>query len=122
MTRHAVAVAGLLAILTPSALASVPIGADVDYDGDGRVSREEFVNAVARVAHDADANADGQLTPDEYPFTPGDLALFDTNKDGVITSVGVQEFQDRMDETFDALDVNADGYLDPVELQGATGS
>lgn len=121
MKKRAAAIAILLASIVPSAIASVPIGADVDYDGDGRVSREEFVNSVARVAHGADANADGQLTPDEYPFTPDDLALFDTNKDGVITSVGVQEFQDRMDETFDALDVNKDGFLDPVELQAAAG-
>lgn len=42
--------------------------ADVDIDGSGAISKEESgqLPSLAQVFADADADADGQLTPDEY--------------------------------------------------------
>jgi len=93
----------------------------VDHDGDGRISRIEYRAAVARIAETADTNADGLITPDEFPFTPADLALFDNNADGAVTSVPVQEFIDGMDLAFDAMDADMDEYLSAAELAAANG-
>jgi len=42
--------------------------ADVDIDGSGAISKEESgqLPSLAQVFADADADADGELTPDEY--------------------------------------------------------
>ena len=72
----------------------------VDHDGDGRISRVEYRESVAAIAAAADRNGDGLIAADEFPFTPADLALFDNNADGAVTSVAIQEFIDGMDLAF----------------------
>lgn len=54
---------------TPEAATSQPLTwADVDADGDGRLSRDEAANvpALAQVFDEADADNDGFLTQEEY--------------------------------------------------------
>jgi hypothetical protein len=54
---------------TPEAATSQPLTwADVDDDGDGRLSREEAANvpALAQAFDEADADGDGFLTQEEY--------------------------------------------------------
>lgn len=54
---------------TPEAAASKPMTwADLDADGNGNLSKTEASNvqSLAQVFDDADADKDGQLTPDEY--------------------------------------------------------
>lgn len=94
-------------------------GSLVDYNGDGAISHEEFRNAVTEVAYASDANNDGTLDGSEFPWRDEDLKLFDTNGDGKITSVGIQEFEDGMMSAFDALDVNRDETLDAGEVSAA---
>lgn len=110
--------AGLAAGLAAHAAAAEGL---IDHDDDGRVSRVEYRTAVTEIAHKADANHDGVITRDEFAFTPADLALFDNNGDGEVTSVGVQEFIDGMELAFDAMDANIDNYLSVEELNAANG-
>lgn len=116
--RHLAPVLMLAAhVLGGAALAA----ALTDHDGDGRITRTEYREAVTAIAIAADADKDGLITPEEFAFTPADLALFDNNGDGVVTSVGVQEFIDGMDVAFDAMDADMDGALSADELSAARG-
>ncbi len=108
LAAHVVGGAALAATLT-------------DHDGDGRITRTEYREAVTAIAIAADADKDGLITPAEFAFTPADLALFDNNGDGIVTSVGVQEFIDGMDVAFDAMDADMDGALSADELNAARG-
>lgn len=110
------AVAAAFAGLPPALAAGL-----VDHDGDGRISRIEYRESVTAIAAAADRNGDGLITADEFPFTPADLALFDNNADGAVTSVGVEEFIDGMDIAFDAMDTDMDEYLSAPELAAAKG-
>jgi hypothetical protein len=114
MKRLVVFTAAGLVLMAPALAASL-----VDYDGNGAISREEFRNAVTELAYASDANNDGILDGGEFPWSEEDLKLFDTNGDGKITSVGIQEFQDGMAGAFDALDANADDSLDAGEIAAA---
>ncbi len=110
------ALAALCALMAPAWASGL-----IDHDGDGRLSRVEYRTAVTDVARAADADANGLITAAEFPFTAADLALFDNNADGEVTSVGVQEFIDGMDVAFDAMDADLDGYLSADELSAAMG-
>lgn len=110
------ALAAAFAALAPAFAAGL-----VDHDGDGRISRVEYRESVAAVAAAADRNGDGLIAADEFPFTPADLALFDNNADGAVTSVAIQEFIDGMDLAFDAMDADMDEYLSAPELVAAKG-
>lgn len=112
-------VTGLFAALSASGLAMA--ASLTDHDEDGRISRTEYRTAVIAIANAADANKDGFITLDEFAYTPADLALFDNNGDGIVTSVGLQEFIDGMDVAFDTMDTDMDNHLSAGELTAARG-
>ena len=97
-----------------------PILNVLDADHDGVLSAAEIANAPAALLT-LDLNHDGQLTPDETrirQMTPADRAAhtleeWDTNKDGKLSK---EEAPDRMQQQFDAIDANHDGFLDLAEL------
>lgn len=106
----------LLATLPVCAFfASAAFAADnpSDYNGDGKISREEFRNEAARAAFDADKNQNGVLDDDEYKLTEAQKKAMDANADG---KVSVEEFQLGQMAGFSALDKNNDGFLDAGEL------
>ena len=86
-----------------------------DYDGDGRISQEEFRNQAARTAFSADKNSNGALDEGEVKLTPEQRKVFDANGDG---SVSVEEFQAGQLLGFTEADKNGDGYLDANEMKG----
>ena len=96
-------------------LAGAAFAADnpADYNGDGKISREEFRNEAARTAFDADKNQNGFLDADEFKLTDEQRKAMDTNGDG---KVSVEEFQLGQMAGFAALDKNNDGLLDASEL------
>lgn len=98
-----------------SAVAIAAPAGPADYDGDGRISREEFRNQVARTAFAADKNSNGLIDEGEFKLTPEQRKQMDANGDG---SLSVEEFQTNQMSAFAALDKNGDGYLDANEMKG----
>jgi Ca2+-binding EF-hand superfamily protein len=84
----------------------------MDYDGDGRISEEEFRNYTAKEAALADTNGNGILDRSEYELSNAEAAAMDANKDGAIQ---LAEFQASLMEAFKRMDKNGDGYLDAGE-------
>lgn len=110
MTLRILAALPALALMVSSAMAA---GNQVDYNGDGKISREEFRNEAARAAFEADKNKNGFVDEDEFKLTDAQRKGFDQNSDG---KVSVEEFQLGQMAGFDELDKNHDGYLDHSEL------
>jgi Ca2+-binding EF-hand superfamily protein len=102
-----------LPVCTFFAGAALAAGNPADYNGDGKISREEFRNEAARTAFDADKNQNGFLDADEFKLTDEQRKAMDTNGDG---KVSVEEFQLGQMAGFAALDKNNDGFLDASEL------
>ena len=92
-----------------------------DTDGDGAVTKSEFLADVdARFAR-LDANKDGKISKDERPGN-GDgrgarmMSRIDTNDDGAIS---LDEQHAQASRRFDRLDTNADGKIDKAEGDAA---
>jgi hypothetical protein len=95
--------------------AAFAAGGAADYDGDGRISREEFRNQAARAAFAADKNKNGMIDEGEANLTAEQRKKLDTNGDG---KVSVEELQAGQMAGFDELDKNGDGFLDADEMKG----
>ena len=118
-------------------MAGVAVLRALDADGDGRISTSEIDNAAAALKK-LDKNSDGQLTRDELEIAHSRISRaragrgprgrggaagrgamlerlrqFDQNGDGKFSK---DELPPRLQERFDALDTNKDGFLNPREL------
>lgn len=97
-----------------------------DKNGDGAVSRDEFIAARTARFDTLDANHDGTLTNGEFSaaakglkgrvMAPLMFAQFDANSDGHITR---QEFASAPTPGFDSADANRDGVVSQVEMKAA---
>lgn len=98
----------------------------LDADGDGNVSRQEWLSAAGARFDRLDANKDGVLAPDELARGGRhggrgrrSFSRMDTNGDGQIS---LDEFQAAHPQApadlFTKLDTNKDGQLSPDELRG----
>ncbi len=105
---------GVVATVALSAAASAT-GNPADYNGDGRISKEEFRNHAARVSFEADKNNNGAIDDDELKFSDDQRKALDANGDG---RVSVEEFQAGNMGGFDEADKNGDGFLDAKEMKG----
>lgn len=121
--RPAPVLLGMLALCTLPAIAA-PAAVELpatsvqrilqrmDRDNDGKVSFEEYRNAMNRRFHAVDKNADGTLQVDEIPkewvvVPAADLA------DAEVT---LDEFSAELRPGFARFDANSDGLLDDAEL------
>lgn len=77
--------------------------AQMDTDGDGRVSLAEYQAWMGYAFDRMDRNGDGVLTADELPGGKG----------GPVTRA---QYMARLAATFNRQDTNRDGYLDVREL------
>jgi hypothetical protein len=113
---------------TPAAPQAAPRGmARADGDGDGRVSKAEYIARADERFAKMDKNSDGKLSGDEIAPPAGNGAAtgrggmmrqrmierMDTNHDGVVT---IDEYRAMVGERFDRLDTNHDGFLDQSEM------
>lgn len=112
MSIRFLAAISLAAALTTAAIAA---GNPADYNGDGKISREEFRNEAAKAAFGADKNKNGFIDDDEFKLSDEQRKGMDGNGDG---KVSVEEFQLGQMAGFDALDKNGDGFLDASEMRG----
>ena len=97
------------------AASSLALAAGADYNGDGKISKEEFRNQAARKAFDTDKNKNGFIDDDEMQLSADQRKKLDTNGDG---KVSVEELQAGQMSGFDDLDKNHDGFLDSSEMKG----
>ncbi|TGX55908.1 EF-hand domain-containing protein [Sphingomonas gei] len=92
-----------------------------DTNGDGVVTKSEFLADVDARFAKLDANKDGKISADERP-ADGEgrrgrmLSRTDTNGDG---AVSLDEQRIQANRRFDRLDTNADGKIDKAEGDAA---
>jgi hypothetical protein len=112
MNKRVLFFASVLVAAGPMAWAA---GGGADYDGDGRISREEFRNQAARTAFSADKNNNGAIEDSEVKLSGDQRKALDKNGDG---KVSPEELQDGQMAGFSELDKNNDGFLDANEMKG----
>lgn len=84
----------------------------MDRNGDGKISFEEYRNAMVRRFAARDRNEDGVLEGDEFPkeWLAGADVKASTGK------VTWDQFASELRLVFDRFDVNKDGQLDAAEI------
>lgn len=93
----------------------------LDKDGDGQISKEEYLAKHNERFESLDENNDGYIDENEaitarrQPGAHGFIKKFDKDNDGKVSK---EEFSGP-DEKFDGLDENQDGYIDNSEAVGA---
>ena len=91
-----------------------------DLDKNSIVSCDEWKQYVTTALREADSNADGALSPDEYAvmaksdrlFSVADAKYYDSNGDG---RVSLDELTGKQNRAFSLLDKNGDCQIDRTE-------
>jgi Ca2+-binding EF-hand superfamily protein len=84
----------------------------MDRNQDGKISLEEYRNAMIRRFGAQDRNDDGVLEGDEFP--PEWLAGADVH--GAAGKVSFEQFAGELPTVFDRFDANRDGQLEAAEV------
>lgn len=112
----------VMPLLVVAAAASAQT-AGFDADGDGRITRREFIDARELRFTRLDRNGDGSIRADDFQRLQTSasarrrlaqlLADADLDDDGAVTRA---EFSVTGTPLFDLADVNADGFVDRTEV------
>ena len=84
----------------------------MDRNVDGKISFEEYRNAMIRRFGARDRNDDGVLEGDEFPKE----WLAGADVQGATGKVTWEQFADELQPVFDQFDVDKDGQLDATEI------
>ena len=116
-----VALLGLFGVLAPAGrtCAQTPAAPDAktwvqehDKNGDGKLDREEFHQAVIEAFFFRDANKDGYLTVAELGnASPGELRALERSG-----RIALQEYLNALHLDFEAIDTDKDGLLSVEEI------
>ena len=124
MANWKVSVAAAVVLGTAAANAADPQPADqpvdtakamldrMDRNVDGKISFEEYRNAMIRRFGARDRNDDGVLEGDEFPKE----WLAGADLQGATGKVTWEQFADELQLVFDHFDVDKDGQLDAAEI------
>jgi hypothetical protein len=124
MANWKVSVAAAVVLGTAAANAADPQPADqpvdtakamldrMDRNVDGKISFEEYRNAMIRRFGARDRNDDGVLEGDEFPKE----WLAGADVQGATGKVTWEQFADELQLVFDQFDVDRDAQLDAVEI------
>ena len=91
----------------------------LDKNKDGKVSKKEYVDAMAEAFDRYDRNGDGILTREEIRLidkidTEKFIREADADRDGKILK---KEFEQAAENRFSSMDKNRNGYIDRKEWQ-----
>lgn len=128
MFTRSIAFASLLAcgVAVAANLDNRQLFAAADKNGDGLVSKQEFLDERAKQFDTLDTNRDGWLSQDELAsglpnararmMLPFMFGQFDTDGDGRVTRA---EFAKAPTPGFDRADANGDGVISQAEVREA---
>lgn len=126
--------AALVSTLALAQTATPRMQAKPDANGDGVISKEEAAKfpRLAEKFAQLDKDKDGKLAADELPMhragmrgqaggmrgqRGGGMRALDSDGDGRISRAEMQAGKAGMDQHFERMDVNKDGYIDKADRQ-----
>ncbi|MEE9910905.1 MAG: EF-hand domain-containing protein [Deltaproteobacteria bacterium] len=117
MIKNIFMVITILLFAVSSASAADDAFSKLDKDKDGKISKQEYMDAAAGTFKTYDRNGDGILTREEIKAIKGiDVEKFlketDANRDGKIVK---EEFDKAAEKRFNAIDKNKNRYIDKNE-------
>jgi hypothetical protein len=111
-------VALIMAISAMPAYAAGDVFDKIDADGNKKIDKKEYTDAVSKSFDYLDKNMDGYLDREDFKATgiPNSDKLFyelDTNQDGRISK---DDYVNGAEKHFKIMDKNADGFIDRNEF------
>ena len=115
--KRIIAILSIIVFTALVAFAADDVFSKLDKNKDGKISKQEYMDAVTGTFNVYDKNGDGILRREEIKAIKGiDVEKFlketDAHRDGKIVK---EEFNKAAEKRFNAIDKNKSGYVDKNE-------